>query len=404
MRLASTVLIALRALRRNKLRSILTALGIIIGVGAVITMVSIGNGAKSMVEAQIASLGQNIVLVNSGSINQGGARSGGFGAATLTTEDADAIARDVTNVVSASPEVRSNSQIVANGLNWSTSIIGESSTYLDIRQWPLAEGSMFTEQDVRTVGKVCVIGQTIADQLFPDGDPIGQVIRFKNQPFKVMGVLTPKGLSVQGTDQDDLVIIPYTSSMKRISKQTMLRTVNVQTVSAGTLASVQNDIIALLRQRHHTTPATDDFMVRNQEEIAQAATNTSRTMTLLLGGVAAVSLLVGGIGIMNIMLVSVTERTREIGIRLAIGAHGSDVLLQFLIESVVLSLMGGILGVVLGVGGSELLARLNNWPTQVSPMAIAVAVLFSAAVGIFFGFYPARKAARLDPIEALRFE
>jgi putative ABC transport system permease protein len=404
MRLASTLLIALRALRRNKLRSMLTALGIIIGVGAVITMVSIGNGAKSMVEAQIASLGQNIVLVYSGSVNQGGARSGGFGAATLTTDDADAIARDVANVVSVSPEVRSNAQILANGLNWNTSILGESSTYLDIRLWPLADGTMFSDQDVRTVGKVCVIGQTIVAQLFPDGEPVGQILRIKNQPFKVMGVLTPKGLSVQGSDQDDLVVIPYTSSMKRIAKQTMLRTVNVQTVSAGTLASVQNEIIELLRQRHHTTPASDDFMVRNQEEIAQAATNTSRTMTLLLGGVAAVSLIVGGIGIMNIMLVSVTERTREIGIRLAIGAHGSDVLLQFLIESVVLSLMGGIIGVMLGVGASELLSRLNNWPTQVSMVAIGGAVAFSAAVGIFFGFYPARKAARLDPIEALRFE
>ncbi len=404
MRIGSTVTVALRALKRNKLRSILTSLGIIIGVGAVIVVFSIGNGAKSIVEAQIAALGQNIVLVNSGSFNQGGARSGGFGAGTLTPDDAAAIVREITNVAAISPEVRSNSQILANGLNWQTQILGESGDYLNIRMWPLSEGSMFTEQDVRTVGKVCIIGQTVVKQLFPDESPVGKVLRIKNQPFKVLGVLSAKGLSVQGSDQDDLVIIPYTSSMKRISKQTMLRTINVQASGPDILTSVQNDIIGILRERHHTTPQSDDFTVQNQVEITQARTATTETMTWLLSAIALVSLVVGGIGIMNIMLVSVTERTREIGIRLAIGAHGRDVLLQFLIESVVLSLMGGTLGILGGIGTSEVISYYKNWPTLLSPVAIVVAVGFSAAVGIFFGFYPARKAAQLDPIEALRFE
>ncbi len=404
MHLASTFTISFRALRRNAMRSILTALGIIIGVGAVIAMVSIGNGAKSMVEAQIAALGENVLLIFSGSISQGGARSGSFGAGTLTVDDADAIQREVGTVIAVSPEVRTGAQVLANGLNWSTQILGESADYLGIRQWPLSDGTMFSEADTRSVGKVCIIGQTIVTQLFPDGSPIGQTLRIRNQPFKVVGILSAKGLSVQGADQDDLVIVPYTSAMKRVTKQTMLRSINVQASSPDTIVKAQNDIIALLRQRHRTNEQTDDFTVRNQEEIAQAATATSNTMTLLLGAIAGVSLIVGGIGIMNIMLVSVTERTREIGIRLAVGAHGSEIQVQFLTEAVVLSAFGGVLGILLGIGASEMLSRINHWPTLVSSTAVVVAFFFSAAVGMVFGFYPARKASLLDPIDALRYE
>jgi putative ABC transport system permease protein len=404
MRIGSTVTVSLRALRRNTMRSILTALGIIIGVGAVIAMVSIGNGAKSTVEAQIASLGQNVLLIFSGSFNQGGARSGAFGAGTLTIEDAEAIARETPNLAGISPEVRANAQVLANGLNWSTNIFGESADYLNIRQWPLTEGAMFSDQDIRSVGKVAIIGQTIVKQLYPDGDPIGQTLRIRNQPFRVIGVLLGKGLSVQGSDQDDVVIIPYTSAMKRVTKQTMLRSINVQAATPDTIDDVQNYITALLRQRHRTTEQTDDFTVRNQQEIAAAATATSQTLTLLLAAIAGVSLVVGGIGIMNIMLVSVTERTREIGIRMAVGAHGSDVLLQFLIEAVILSSMGGIIGILLGIASSQLVSKFNGWPVLVSTSSVIVAFVFSAAVGVFFGFYPARKASQLDPIDALRYE
>jgi putative ABC transport system permease protein len=282
--------------------------------------------------------------------------------------------------------------------------LGESADYLSIRQWPLAEGNMFSDADTRSVAKVCIIGQTIATQLFPEGAPIGQTLRIRNQPFKVVGVLIGKGLSVQGADQDDLVIVPYTSAMKRVTKQTMLRSINVQASSPETIATAQNDIIALLRQRHRTTEQTDDFTVRNQQEIAQAATATSNTMTLLLAAIACVSLVVGGIGIMNIMLVSVTERTREIGIRMAVGAHGGEIQLQFLTEAVVLSAFGGTLGILLGVGTSELLSNINHWPTLVSPTVVIVAFLGSAGVGMVSGFYPARKASLLDPIDALRYE
>ena len=404
MRIGSTVTVSLRALRRNTMRSILTALGIIIGVGAVIAMVSIGNGAKSTVEAQIASLGQNVLLIFSGSFSQGGARSGAFGAGTLTVEDAEAIGREVPNVAGVSPEVRTGAQVLANGLNWSTTIFGEGAAYLGIRQWPLTAGAMFTEQDARAVGKVAVVGQTIVKQLFPDDDPIGQTLRIRNQPFRIVGVLEAKGLSVQGSDQDDVVIIPYTSAMKRVTKQTMVRSINVQAATPESIASVQADIVALLRQRHRTTEQTDDFTVRNQEEIAAAATATSQTLTVLLAAIAGVSLVVGGIGIMNIMLVSVTERTREIGIRMAVGAHGSDVLLQFLIEAVILSSMGGVIGILLGVGSSELISKFNGWPVLVSTTSVVVAFFSSAIVGVISGFYPAYKAAQLDPIDALRYE
>jgi putative ABC transport system permease protein len=405
MRFKATIRIALRALRRNKLRSALTTLGIIIGVGAVIAMVGIGNGAKSQVEAQIASLGQNVVLIFSGNFSSGGVRSGMGGAGTLAIDDAEAIRREVPGIIGVSPEVRDRQQVLASGLNWGTQILGEGIDYLDIRDWPLSDGAMFTEQDERSSAKVCIVGQTIVNELFPNQDPIGETLRIRNIPFKILGVLTRKGLSVMGTDQDDVVIIPYTSSMKRVSKRTNLSSITVQTESSAVSARVQNDITLLLRQRHRTGGARDDdFTIRGQEEIANAATATTRTMTVLLGAIASVSLIVGGIGIMNIMLVSVTERTREIGIRMAVGAHGRDILLQFLSEAITLSSLGGLIGIILGVGTAKILSAVAEWPTLISMTSVVVAFLFSAAVGVFFGFYPARKASQLDPIEALRYE
>jgi putative ABC transport system permease protein len=402
MRIRSTIIIALRALRRNKLRSILTALGIIIGVGAVIAMVSIGNGAKAQVEAQVANLGQNVVTVFSGSFTGGGARGGWGSAPTLTVEDAVAIKAEISNIVGVSPEVRDRSQILANGLNWNTQVIGESPDYPEIRSWKIAEGSMFTDQDVRSVGKVAVIGKTVADQLFLNGDAIGQTIRIRNMPFKVVGQLAPKGFNLFGQDQDDVVVVPYTSHMKRLTRRTNVNSIMIQAASPEVIERVQRDVTELLTQRRNGREP--DFTVRNQIELAQTATATTRTMTVFLGITAGISLIVGGIGIMNIMMVSVTERTREIGIRLAVGAHGRDVLLQFLIEAVILSSMGGIIGIMVGVISSQLVSYFLQWPVLVSSFWAIVSFAVSAAVGMFFGFYPARKAAQLDPIDALRYE
>ncbi len=404
MRLASTFTIAARALRRNKMRSVLTALGIIIGVGAVIAMVSIGNGAKAQVEAQIASLGENVILIFSGSVTSSGLHTG-YGSAPLKVSDAEAIKREIPSVVRVSPEVRGANQVQAGSQNWFTQILGESEDYLDLRQWPLAEGVSFTDQDVRSANKVTVIGETLAHQIYGNDSALGQILRIKNVPFTVVGVLTPKGLSVMGQDQDDVAIVPYTSAVKRLFGNWNLRAITVQVASQADLPVAQQEIIELMRQIHHITPGKDDdFTVRNQEEIAETATATTKIMTALLGAIASVSLLVGGIGIMNIMLVSVTERTREIGIRMAVGAHGSDILLQFLIEALALSSAGGIIGIILGLSASKILATLAQWPTLISITPIVVSFLFSAAVGIFFGFYPAKKASELDPIEALRYE
>jgi putative ABC transport system permease protein len=402
MRTSNTVLVALRALRRNKLRSVLTALGIIIGVAAVIAMVSIGNGAKSQVEAQVASLGQNVITVFPGSFSSGGMRSGWGGISSLTAEDAEAIAAEVSDVYGVSAEVRDRNQVLANGLNWNTQVLGESPDYPTIRSWPFAAGTMFSEADVRSMGKVAVIGKTVADQLFPNEDPIGQTIRIRNIPFKIVGVLASKGFNLFGQDQDDVVIIPYSSHMRRVSRRTFISSILIQAASAEKIDRVQQNITDLLLQRRKGKD--QDFTVRNQVELAEAATATSKTMTFLLAIVAGISLVVGGIGIMNIMLVSVTERTREIGIRLAIGAHGKDVLLQFLIEAVILSLLGGGLGVLLGYVTSQLVSRLNGWPVDVSTASVMLSFGVSALIGIGFGFYPARKAAQLDPIDALRYE
>jgi putative ABC transport system permease protein len=387
------------------MRSVLTALGIIIGVGAVIAMVGIGNGAKAQVEAQIASLGRNVILIFSGSTTSSGIRTGWGSAGTLKIEDAEAIRREVPGVIGVSEEVVSTTQVAAGNQNWFTRIYGESPDYFDLRQWPLADGAPFTAQDVRSANKVCVIGRTTATQIYGNENPIGQILRIKEVPFTIVGVLTPKGLSTQGVDQDDIVIMPYTSAMKRVLGGTTLRNINVQIGDAEQVEAAQQQIISLLRQRHNIRPGRDDdFTVRTQQEIAEAATATSRVMTVLLGAIAGVSLVVGGIGIMNIMLVSVTERTREIGVRMAVGAHSSDILTQFLIEAVTLSSVGGVIGIICGIGASKILSVYAQWPTLISLGSIAVAFLFSAAVGVFFGFYPARKAAALDPIEALRYE
>ena len=402
MRFGSIIKVALRALMRNTMRSILTALGIIIGVGAVIAMVSIGNGAKAQVEAQVASLGQNVITVFSGSMSSGGMRGGWGSSPSLTIEDAEAIEREVTGIVGVSPEVRDRNQVLANGLNWNTSVNGESPDYPDIRSWKIASGAMFSDQDVRSVAKVCVIGKTVADQLFANSDPVGQTLRIRNIPFKVLGVLDSKGFNLFGQDQDDAVLVPYTSHMKRLSRRSYISSILIQAASAEVIDKVQKDITEVLTQRRKGREP--DFTVRNQVELAQTATATTQTMTLLLAAIASVSLLVGGIGIMNIMLVSVTERTREIGIRLAIGAHGSDVLMQFLIEATILSSLGGVIGILIGIGSSQLVSHLNGWPVLVSTASVVIAFVFSAAVGMFFGFYPARKAAQLDPIEALRYE
>jgi putative ABC transport system permease protein len=405
MKVGSTLNIAFRALRRNKMRSVLTALGIIIGVAAVIAMVGIGNGAKAQVEAQIASLGQNVIIISSGSTTSSGIRTGWGGAGTLKIEDAAAIQREVPGVTNLSEEVFSNTQVVAGNQNWLTRVLGESADYFDLRQWPLADGAPFTSQDVRSANKVCVVGQTTASKIFGDESAVGQILRVKNVPFTITGVLVRKGFSMQGVDQDDVVVMPYTSAMKRVLGGTTLRVINVQVGHANELNAAQQQIIQLLRQRHNIRPGQDDdFTVRTQQDIADTATATTKVMTILLGSIAGVSLVVGGIGIMNIMLVSVTERTREIGTRMAVGAHGSDILMQFLIEAVTLSSVGGVIGIIFGIGASEILSSYAHWPTLISLSSIIVAFMFSAAVGIFFGFYPARKAAALDPIEALRYE
>jgi putative ABC transport system permease protein len=404
-RLIATMKIALLALRRNKLRTLLTMLGMIIGVAAVIAMVGIGNGAKTQIENQIASLGENVIQIFSGSFTRGGVHSGWGAAGTLTVDDAEAIQREIPGVTAVSPEVRSTTQIAAGNQNWATQIQGESADYLTIRQWSLTAGAMFTEQDVRSANKVAIIGQTIADQLFPGEDPIGQILRIKSAPFIIVGLLKSKGMSMMGSDQDDVVIVPYTSAMKRLFGMTTLRTINAQTATSSLLTPVQQQINSLMRQRHRIVPGRDDdFTVRTQQEIADMATEQSKTMTYLLAAIAAVSLLVGGIGIMNIMLVSVTERTREIGIRMAVGARGYDILLQFLTEALTLSIIGGLIGIAAGMGASKIIEAVKHWPVATPYIWILASFLVSAAVGIFFGFYPARKASQLDPIDALRYE
>jgi putative ABC transport system permease protein len=405
MKLSATLRIALRALRRNKMRSVLTMLGIIIGVGAVIAMVGVGNGARAQVEARLATLGENMILIYAGSINASGVRIGFGNAGTLKTSDADAIMREIPGVTAVSPETRAGVQVMLGHQNWYTNLIGESPEYFDMRQWSFTSGSSFLEEDVKSASKVVVLGQTVATQLFGNEDPIGRIIRVKHVPFMVVGVLRPKGLSLQGQDQDDVVIVPYTTAMKRLTGATILRTINVQATSPEIMEHAQQALSDLLRQRHRILGGRDDdFTVRNQQEIAEVATAQSKTMFYLLVAIAIVSLVVGGIGIMNIMLVSVTERTREIGIRIAIGAHGRDILLQFLIEAVTLSCMGGFIGIIIGYATAETISHFAKWPTTIPFIYVLLAFLSSAVVGVISGFYPAYKAAALDPIDALRYE
>ena len=400
MRIFATIRLALRALRRNKMRSVLTMLGIIIGVGSVIAAVSITTGATKQVEDKVSALGQNVITVFSGSFTGGGMRGGWGSAPTLTVADALALAQ-VPGVEAVSPEVRDRSQILANGLNWNTQVIGESPDYPQIRNWNMASGSMFGDADVRSVAKVAVIGKTVADQLFPDSNPIGQTLRIRDIPFKIVGVLEAKGFNLFGQDQDDTVVIPYTSHMKRVSRRTFVNSILIQAASAGSIAKIQQDITEAMSLRHR---GEQDFTVRTQLELAQAMTATSKVMSILLAAIASVSLIVGGIGIMNIMLVSVTERTREIGIRMAVGARGGDILVQFLVEAVTLSLIGGLIGIGLGVGASKIVSSIMDWPTLTPVSWVVIASLSSGLVGIVSGFYPAWKASKLDPIEALRYE
>jgi len=399
--------VAFRALVRNKMRAVLTMLGIIIGVSAVIAMVSIGQGASASVQAQIESIGTNLLFVSAGAQNVGGVRSGtgDSGTNTLTVEDLDAVKREVPSVSMVTPAVNARSQLVAGNANWNTSVQGVSEQYPDIRKWTVQSGAFFTDADVRTAARVIVIGQTIGDNLFAGMDPVGQTLRVMNLPFRVVGVMARKGQDQLGRDQDDIAFAPYTTVQKKVLGSPRVQIAYVSAISQDATYTAQSQITDLLRQRHKLSASdADDFTVRNMTDVADAANATSKTMTILLACIAGVSLMVGGIGIMNIMLVSVTERTREIGIRMAIGARSSAVRSQFLIESIVLSLTGGMIGIVLGVIVSLAIPKMLGWPTLVSTMAIIGSVVFSGAVGIFFGYYPARKAAALDPIEALRYE
>ncbi|MBM4442601.1 MAG: ABC transporter permease [Candidatus Rokubacteria bacterium] len=402
--------VALRALRVNLLRSMLTMLGIIIGVGAVIAMVGVGAGAQARVAEQIQSLGSNLIIVLSGSTTAGGVRMGQGSRLTITEEDSNAIAREVAAVQAAAPSMRGSAQIVYGNLNWSTGVQGVTPDYFEVREWNIAAGRAFGPEDLAGATKVALLGLTTAQNLFGDSDPLGQIVRIKKVPFTVIGVLDRKGQNSWGQDQDDVVVIPLSTAKKRVLGVSQANARSVGAISikirpGEDMAEAEMQIRELLRQRHRLQPyQDDDFTVRNLSEILQTQEESSKVMTYLLAAIASVSLLVGGIGIMNIMLVSVTERTREIGLRLAVGARGRDILLQFLVEAVTLSLIGGVIGIALGLASSQAISQFAEWRTQVPAQAVAIAFGFAAAVGVFFGFYPARKAARLDPIEALRYE
>ncbi len=401
MRIFASLKIAGRALLRNKMRSLLTMLGIIIGVGAVISSVSLTSGATQQVEDQVSSLGESVITVFSGNFTSGAMRGGWGSAPTLTVADAEAISR-LKDVVAISPEVRDREQVLANGLNWNTQVMGESPDYPQIRNWGISLGAMFTDQDVRSLAKSAVVGQTVVDELFPNENPVGQTIRIRNLPFLIVGVLSPKGFNLFGQDQDDTVIVPYSSHMHRITTRTFVNDILVEAANDKTIDEVQQEITDLLTTRHRSKE--QDFTVRNQLELMQAVTATSRTMGVLLAGVAAVSLVVGGIGIMNIMLVSVTERTREIGIRMAVGARAADILVQFSVEAVTSSLIGGAIGIISGITLSWAIHHLAALPTVTPVVWIVISFLSSAVIGVVFGFYPAWKASKLDPIDALHYE
>lgn len=400
-----SVLIALEGLKANKLRSILTMLGIIIGVGAVIAMVSIGLGVRQKVETSIAGLGSNLIIVMPGATSPSGVRLAAGSSTTLTNKDAEAIAREISGVSAVAPSVNRSYQLVYANQNWTTSVTGTTPEYLEVRNFNVESGTFFTAKDVDTRARVAVLGKTVADNLFADVNPVGQTVRINKAPFRVIGVLEGKGQSAGGMDQDDLVLVPLTTAQERLMGISHLQNINVQAVSGDVMTQVQDDITLLLRSRHRLAPnVPDNFTVRNLAAVMATAQETTGTITLLLGNIAAISLVVGGIGIMNIMLVSVTERTREIGIRKALGATYANILLQFLIEAVVIGVTGGLLGIGLGIGGSYAISALAGWSTVISPLTIMVAFGVSVIIGLFFGIYPARKAALLDPIDALRYE
>ena len=407
MNITSVLRVALRALRRNIGRSLLTALGIIIGIAAVIVVVAVGQGASSMMQAQISSMGSNLVMVFPGSTRTGGFHGGTGSQQTLTAADGEALMSISPYVTAISPVVRSGSQIVYRENDWATSIMGVNTLYLDIRAWPIAEGAGFFESDVRSGARVCVLGTTVAEKLFGSESPVGKTIRIRRMPFQVLGVLSRKGSSTWGQDQDDTVIAPWTT-VRRVLEKSSFNNVNmliVSLTSMDALVQAREDITGILRERHRlAADADDDFTIRDMTELSQMMTQVSSLMTILLTAIASISLLVGGIGIMNIMLVSVTERTREIGLRMAVGARRRDILMQFLVEAIVLSGTGGLVGIGVGVAGAYIVATANNWPVLISAGSIAMAILFSAGVGIFFGFYPAWRASKLDPIESLRRE
>jgi putative ABC transport system permease protein len=412
MNLYATLLIALKALRVNKLRSALTMLGIVIGVAAVIVMIAVGSGARAQVEAQIRGLGANLIIIFSASSTFTGARSAAGATHTISEDDAYAIARELPeHVFAVAPALRGSGQVVAGNSNWATTFWGVTPEYFDVREWSLAEGRGFEPAEINGAAKVTVIGKTVADNLFGDESPLDQVVRIRSVPLTVVGVLASKGQNLMGQDQDDIMLLPISTARNRVlgatalAKSRSVGSINIKVRDGGDLKAAEESIRSLLRQRHRLQPdQEDDFRLRNMTEILQAQEDSSRVMALLLAAVASVSLLVGGIGIMNIMLVSVTERTREIGLRRAVGAKASDILKQFLIEAITLSLIGGLAGVLLGSLGAHLIGEFAGWPIQLSTFATTLAVSFSAAIGIFFGYYPARQAARLSPIEALRHE
>jgi len=406
--LLQSLLIAVRALRVNKMRAMLTMLGIIIGIAAVIAMVAIGAGASKMISDQIASIGSNLLLVVPGSVTSGGMRAGAGGAQTLTYDDAKAIKAECPSVAHVAPTVRGSAPVVYGNQNWSTLVMGTTTEMLSVRDWPLTAGRNISQSDVDGATKNCLIGQTIAENLFGPEDPVGKIIRIKKIPFTVIGILEGKGQSPQGQDQDDVIYIPLTTAQRKLFGSQVRSTVGaimIQANDADSLKKAEEEVTSLLDQRHRIGPSREkDFTVRNLSEMLAVSEQSSKVMSILLGAVASISLVVGGIGIMNIMLVSVTERTREIGIRMAIGARQRDILLQFLTEAVLLTTCGGIIGMVVGVSGAMIISKIMDWPTLISSQAIIIAFLFSAGVGVFFGFYPARKAAGLNPIDALRYE
>ena len=405
MKLVDVIRLAFRALSRNLMRTLLTMLGLIIGVSAVILMLALGNGAKESVQSSIASLGTNTLMVSSGSVNRGGVRSGAFGSDSLKLEDAQALDREATLLQAVAPLTQSSSQIVYGNKNWFTSVSGTSPDFLIARNWKVVDGRMFSENEVRVSAKVCVLGSSVVENLFGDEPAIGQTVRIGSVPCLVIGVLETKGESGFGQNQDDTVLVPYTTAMKRMFNQTSLRTILVSARDEGSVSDAEAQISEILRRRHELKEGDEeDFTIRSQAEFAQRAEESSAVFTALLAGIASVSLLVGGIGIMNIMLVSVTERIKEIGIRLAVGAKKRDIRSQFLVESIVMSVVGGGLGVALALSLAALAAKFSEWPLLIQPGSVLLAFTFSAAVGVFFGYYPAVKASKLDPIQALRSE